>query len=158
RAVGEAVELARFELIQPLELHLAAILENYGLVISNQTFNACFRLVEESVQLFRRRKIFSVARDYPVVIQSDESAMPLLAGGRAMCLENVSMQFTISRMRSCRAVLSVSPLNDMIHDRTMNGWNAGCVNIVEDNLVHRSMLQHGSNALLFRYDDDSLRE
>ena len=158
RAVGEAVELARFELIQPLELHLAAILENYGLAISNQTFNACFRLVEESVQLFRRRKIFSVARDYPVVIQSDKSAMPLLAGGRATCLENVSMQFTISRMRSCRAVLSVSYLNDMIHDRTMNGWNAGCVNIVEDNLVHRSMLRHGSNALLFRYDDDSLRE
>jgi hypothetical protein len=158
RAVGEAVELARFDLSQPLELHLVAILKNYDLAISNQTFNTCFRLVEESVQLFRRRQIFSVARNYPVLIQSDESATPLLNGGRATRLDNISMQMTISRMRSCRAVLSVSYLNDMVHDRTMNGWNAGCVNIVEDNLVHQSFLRHGSNALLFRYDDDSLRE
>jgi hypothetical protein len=158
RAVGTAVELARFDLIHPLELHLIEALKNYGLAISDQTFNTCFRLVEESVQLFRRRKIFSVARDYPVLIQSDASATPLLTGGRAIRLENISMQLTISRMRSCRAVLSVSYLNDMVHDRTMNGWNAGCANIVEDNLVHRSFLQHGINGLLFRYDDDSLRE
>jgi len=157
-AVGEAVELARFDLIQPLEIHLAAILESRGLALPNQVFNACFRLVEESVQWFRRRKIFSIARDYPVIIQSDEAATSLLLGAVATCLENVSMQLTISRMRSCRAVLSVSYLNDMIHDRTMNGWNAGCVNIVEDNLVHRTILRHGVNALLFRYDDDSLRE
>ncbi len=53
------------------------------------------------------------------------------------------MQETLLRMTQCRSVLSVSPLNDMIHDRTMNAVNAGCVPIVEDNLAHRSILHHG---------------
>ena len=61
-------------------------------------------------------------------------------------------------MRLCRAVLSVSYANDMIHDRTSNGSNAGCVNILEDNLVHKGVFEHERNALLFRYDDNSLAE
>jgi hypothetical protein len=48
--------------------------------------------------------------------------------------------------------------HDLIHDRTMNGLNAGCVNLIEDNLAHRGVFQHGKNALLFRYEDDSLQE
>jgi hypothetical protein len=40
----------------------------------------------------------------------------------------------------------------------MNCLNAGGVAIIEDNLAHRSVFQHGMNALLFRYDDDSLHE
>ncbi len=46
----------------------------------------------------------------------------------------------------------------MIHDRTMNGLNAGCANIIEDNLAHRGIFRHGKTALLFRYGDDSLRD
>jgi hypothetical protein len=59
-------------------------------------------------------------------------------------------------MRLCRAVLSVSPINDSIHDRTCNALNAGCLPILEDNLAHRGLFVHGENALLFRYDDDSI--
>ena len=46
----------------------------------------------------------------------------------------------------------------MIHDRTLNGLNAGCINIVEDSLAHRRAFQNSKNALFFRYDDGSLRE
>jgi hypothetical protein len=68
------------------------------------------------------------------------------------------MQFTLARMPSCRSVLSVSPMNDMIHDRTMNALNGGSVAILEDNIAARSVFKHGKNALLFRYDDDSIEE
>jgi hypothetical protein len=68
------------------------------------------------------------------------------------------MQFTLARMSLCRAVLSVSPMSGLIHDRTMNALNAGCVAIAEDNLGSKGILQHKENALLFRYDDDSLDE
>ena len=71
---------------------------------------------------------------------------------------NVGMRTTIARTPFARAVLSVSHLNDMVHDRTLNGLNAGCVNIVEDSAIHRAIFKHGENALLYRYDDDSLRE
>jgi len=40
----------------------------------------------------------------------------------------------------------------------MNVLNAGCVNIVEDSLAHRTAFQDGRNPLFFRYEDDSLRE
>ena len=49
-------------------------------------------------------------------------------------------------------------MSDMIHDRTMNALNAGCVAIAEDNLAIKGLLEHKINALLFRYDDDSLDE
>ena len=71
---------------------------------------------------------------------------------------NVGMQFTLARIPACRSVLSVSPMNDMIHDRTMNALNGGCAAILEDNPVSRSIFRHGENALLFRYDDDSIAE
>ncbi len=68
------------------------------------------------------------------------------------------MQITLARIPLCRAVLSVSPFCDMIHDRTKNALNGGCVAIAEDNLRSRSLLKHKINSLLFRYDDDSLEE
>ena len=68
------------------------------------------------------------------------------------------MQTTFARMKSARAVLSASRVNDEIHDRIQNGLNAGCVNIVEGNAVNRSVLTAGTNALLFDYRDDMLRE
>jgi hypothetical protein len=156
-AVNEAVARARFDLAQPLEIHLAEIFEKSHREISNDAFNLCYHLLDASVQTFRRLKIFEIARNYPVLIQSDETAVPLMNGADATWELGVGMQQTVARMPTCRAVLSVSPINDMIHDRTMNGVNGGCVAIVEDNLAHRSVFQHGRNALLFRYDDDSLR-
>ncbi len=158
RAVKDATASARNDLIAPVETHLDDALRSFGEHVPNSIFNHCFRLVEESVQIFRRRKIFSVARNYPVLIQSDETAGALISGGTAKFVPNVSMPATLANMRLCRSVLSVSYANDMIHDRTSNGCNAGCVNIVEDNLVHQSVFEHGRNALLFRYDDDSLAE
>ena len=70
----------------------------------------------------------------------------------------MGMQFTLARIPMCRSVLSVSPVNDLIHDRTMNALNGGCVAILEDNLTGKSIFKHGKNALLFRYDDESLEE
>ena len=61
-------------------------------------------------------------------------------------------------MKSARAVLSTSRVNDEIHNRVQNGLNAGCVNIIEDNAVNRSVLTVGATALLFSYQDDMLRE
>ena len=49
-------------------------------------------------------------------------------------------------------------MNDMVHDRILNGLNAGCVNIIEDSFANRRVFEHGRNALFFSYDDDSLRE
>jgi hypothetical protein len=61
-------------------------------------------------------------------------------------------------MPNFRSILSVSPLNDLVHDRTMNALNAGCVPIIEDNTAHRRIFEHRKNALMFRYGDSSLHE
>ena len=157
-AVDEAILNARFDLDRPLEDYLVKALDKVGATLDNKTFNYCFWLVEDSVQAIRRLKVFEVARQFPVLIQSDSGALPFLEGGVATYAVDIGMQETLNRMTSCRAVLSVSPLNDMIHDRTVNGLNAACAVIAEDNSAYRSIFQHGKNALLFRYDDDSLRE
>ena len=158
KAVNAATAAAQFELIKPLEEHLIAAFADHNLVVNDSVFNTCFWLVEESVQAFRRIKIFEIARDYPVLIQSDPSAIPFLQGCAATVATNVSTRLTLERMRSCRAVVCPSPLNDMIHDRADNALNAGCVAIVEDNLANREVFSHGKNALIFRYEDSSLRE
>jgi hypothetical protein len=47
----------------------------------------------------------------------------------------------------------------MLHDRVLNGVNAGCCLVVEANLIHKKLFKDRSTALLFTYDhDDSLRE
>jgi hypothetical protein len=140
-----------------LQSHVAAALAKFKQAAPPETFNLYCQLVEEAVQTFRRLKIFAVARKYPVLIQSDDSAARFVHGTASLAT-NVGTHLTLTRMPSCRAVLSVSPINDMIHDRTMNALNGGCVAIAEDNLASKGLLQHNLNALLFRYDDDSLEE
>jgi hypothetical protein len=158
KAITEAFMLARYDLVEPIESHLTAALSAFAISLPNADFNSCIQILEEKVQVFRRLHVFKIARDYPALIQSDESARQFADGGKAEFAQDVGMQLTLSRMPAARAVVSVSHLNDMIHDRTLNGLNAGCVNIVEDSLAHRRAFQDGKNALFFRYDDDSLRE
>jgi hypothetical protein len=158
RAVDIACEQAYYDLDGPLERHLENALADANLAADNSLFNDAFGIVEDVVQIRRRQRIFEVARAFPVLIQSDESAAPFAAGGKARFETNVSMRTTFARMKSARAVLSASRVNDEIHDRIQNGLNAGCVNIIEGNAVHRSVLTAGANALLFNYRDDLLRE
>jgi hypothetical protein len=158
KAITEAFILARHDLLEPLESHLTAVLNAFAISLPNADFNSCMQILEEKVQIFRRLHVFKIARDYPVLVQSDESARQFADGGKAEFAQDVGMQLTFSRMPAARAVVSVSHLNDMIHDRTLNGLNAGCVNIIEDSLAHRRALQNSKNALFFRYEDDSLRE
>jgi hypothetical protein len=156
--VDDVVAAARHDLDRPLEVHLAAALTAHGRVIAKETFHSCMHVAAAAVQEFRRRHIFAVARDYPTLIQSDSLGIATASGGCADTRQDVGMRETLLRMRSARAVVSVSPLPDEIHDRTLNGLNAGCVNIVEDNAIHRAVFSHGEDALLFRYHDDSLRQ
>jgi hypothetical protein len=151
-----AIVEARFELDQPLEIHLTKALADNRLALDGATFNQCFRLLNDSVQHFRRSRIIKIASKFGVLIQSDATARGLIAAGPSSFRQDVSTPQTLATMRLCRAVLSVSPVNDSIHDRTCNALNAGCVPILEDNRVHRGLFSHGENALLFRYDDDSI--
>jgi hypothetical protein len=157
-AVRQAIASAQSDLLGSLHSHLAAALAASGQGVARQTFHTLCQIVEQAVQTFRRLKIFAAASKYPVLIQSDDSAVRFLQGSAASLVTNVSMQLTLARMPLCRAILSASPMNDMIHDRTMNALNAGCVAIAEDNLASKGLLQHKINALLFRYNDDSLDE
>jgi Glycosyl transferases group 1 len=141
-----------------LHPHVSTALEARGQTVPAGTFNSICHVVEQSVQTIRRLKIFSVAQKYPVLIQSDSSAAAYCNGSAAVLETNVGMQFTLARIPTCRSVLSVSPINDMIHDRTMNALNAGCVAILEDSPATKGIFKHGKNALLFRYDDDSIEE
>jgi hypothetical protein len=154
----EAIASARCDLTGSLESHVIDALAACKQSVTAETFHWLCHLVENSVQVFRRLQIFATARRYPVLIQSDESAAPFVEGAVAKLATNVGMPFTHARMPMCRAVLSVSPINDMIHDRTMNAFNAGCVAIAEDNFASKKLLRHKINALLFRYDDGSLDE
>jgi hypothetical protein len=154
----QAIGRAQFDLDRPLHQHLVAALASYNTEVPAPTFNALCHIVEQAVQTVRRLKIFSVARKFRVLVQSDDSARPYFEAADSTLETNVAMQYTLARMPSCRSVLSVSPMNDMIHDRTMNALNGGCVAILEDSPTARSLFKHGKNALLFRYDDDSIEE
>jgi len=100
-----------------------------------------------------------VAREFPVLIQSDiAGANHMRDTGAASFEQGVGMMETLARMQRARAVVSLSAVNDEIHDRTLNALNAGAVTVIEDNAVNRRFFTHGKNALLFRYDDDSLRQ
>jgi hypothetical protein len=158
KVTNEAISIARFELTKPLETHLIHCLKEHNLAVPNQIFNLCFQLLEEFVQMIRRIYIFKIVRNYPVIVQSDETAAAYVQGSSAGFSTETSMPGTLRRMPRCRSILSVSPMNDMIHDRTMNAVNAGCVPIIEDNLAHRQIFKHRYNALIFRYGDDSLKE
>src|SRR5262245_21643836 len=158
QAVDRACEQAYYDLDDPLERHLQDALTDAGLRLGNSLFNDAFQIVEDVVQIRRRQRIFEIARAFPVVIQSDASAAPFVSGGKARFETGVSMQTTLARLKSARAVLSASRVNDEIHNRILNGLNAGSVNIVEGNVVNRSALTDGQNALFFNYRDDTLRK
>jgi hypothetical protein len=157
-AVHDAIAIARYDLSGSLHAHLISALGTRGESVSSEDFNSLCHIVEQSVQTFRRLQVFATAEKYPVLIQSDDSARRFVRGSVATLATNVGMQFTLARIPMCRAVLSVSPISDMIHDRTMNALNGGCVAIAEDSISVKGFLKHRINALLFRYDDDSLDE
>jgi hypothetical protein len=158
QAVDIACEQAYYDLDGPLERHLENALADAGLALDNCLFNDAFQIVEDVVQIRRRQRIFEIARAFPVLIQSDESAAPFASGGKARFEPNVSMQTTLARLKSARSVISASRVNDELHNRIHNGLNAGCVNIIENNAVNRSVLTDGETALFFSYRDDMLRE
>jgi hypothetical protein len=157
RAVDRAIRTAFADLDRPIETHLVAALTAAGLDLADHRFNFCVQIIEETVQIRRRQWIFTVARRYSVLIQSDETARPMVKGGGAAFAADVDMKTTFERMRQARAVLNVSHVNDEIHNRTINGLNAGCASIIEDSTVHRRLFKDRTNALFFRYGDDSLQ-
>lgn len=156
--VEEAIARAQNDLDHPIERHLlddsapAALLERPDMI------HRCIQIVEEIVQVRRRLTVLSIAAEFPVLIQSDLARYYLPERRIANIEENVSMQETIARMKRARSVVSLTHINDEIHNRTVNALNAGSVNIIEDNVVHRRYFTHGKNALLFRYGDDSFRQ
>src|SRR5262249_42126789 len=158
RVVETAIEAALPDPMRPLVAHFNEALAAAGLDIPNPLRHACMQMIEEIVQITRRQRIFDVLREFPMLIQSDEASRPFQPGAAATFAENVAMAPTWSRLRQCRAQVSISNMHDMVHDRILNGLNAGCLNIVEDSLANRAAFRHGVNALFFRYGDDSLRE
>ena len=157
-AVSAAIDAARCDLLNPIEDHFLAALEAQGLAPPSPVFNACVQVVDELTQEWRRRYVFEVARAFPVLIDTDVELPALKTGASATFIKDSHSHRTINRLFSSRAVVSVSNLGDLMHDRTLNGMNAGCANILEDNAVHRRVFKHGVDALFFRYDDDSLRD
>ena len=156
--VSNAIDRAYPDLIRPVESHLEEALTEAGLSIPDATRHRCVQLIEEIVQIRRRQKIFSIAREFPVLIQSDEASRPFQAVATASFEEDVNMAVTWSRLKQARAQVSVSNMHDMVHDRILNGLNAGCANVVEDSIANRRAFAPGRNVLFFRYDDDSLRQ
>lgn len=160
-AVRAAIESARLDVTGPLEDHLERSLAQGGRELPLETFHSCARIVEDITQIERRLKIFQTASRFAVRIQTDAPPSWLTEGAAATFHTDpasTSNIATMGVMPSCRALLSVALTNDMLHDRVANALNAGCVAIVEDNAIHRRLFEHHKNALLFRYDDDSLSE
>lgn len=145
-------------MIEPLEIHLERTLASSELTIADARRHTCMQMIEEIVQIRRRQRIFEIAREFPLLIQSDPASRPLQAGAKATFMENQDVAVTWARLKLSRAHVSISNMHDMVHDRILNGLNAGCVNVVEDNYANRHVFEHGRDALFFRYDDDSLRE
>jgi hypothetical protein len=158
RVVEETIESCYFDLIEPLELYLERALASSELAIADALRHTCMQMIEEIVQIRRRKKIFEVAREFPLLIQSDPASRPFRIGAKATFKENQDVAVTWARLKLARAHVSISNMHDMVHDRILNGLNAGCVNIVEDNYANRRAFGHGRDALFFRYSDDSLRE
>ena len=158
QVIEAAIDEAYLDVLQPLEIHLERALDSAGVEIPNATRHTCMQMLEEVVQIMRREKIFEIAREFPILIQSDEASRPFQTGAAARFEENVDMALSWSRLKQSRGHVSISNMHEMVHDRILNGMNAGCVNIVEDSVANRRAFEHGKNALFFRYDDDSLKE
>jgi hypothetical protein len=158
RTVERTIENGYLDMIEPLEIHLERTLASSELTIADARRHTCMQMIEEIVQIRRRQRIFEIAREFPLLIQSDPASRPLQAGAKATFMENQDVAVTWARLKLSRAHVSISNMHDMVHDRILNGLNAGCVNVVEDNYANRHVFEHGRDALFFRYDDDSLRE
>ena len=80
-AVMEASSLAQEDLILPIEIHACAVLANLGILLRPRELHGFVQMVEDKVQAFRRLYVLKIARDYPVLIQSDDTAraMPTAA-------------------------------------------------------------------------------
>jgi len=157
KPVREAIELAYYDLQAPIERHLLSIGPVAEVLEESNMLHRCIQIIEDAVQVRRRLKVFEIARKFPVLLQSDV-ASSYLDSGLATLEEGVSITETLGRMRRAKSVISLTHVNDELHDRVLNGLNAGVVNIIEDNKIHREIFRHGENALFFRYEDDSLRE
>jgi len=156
--VVESIELTFSDLESPIESQILSHGAAAELLDNRVMLHRCVGLIEDAVQIKRRLKVFEVARNYPVLMQSDIASRYFSVTGLARLEENVPMAETNSRMQRSRSVVSVVHANDEVHDRTLNGINAGSVNIIEDNRINRQLFRHGENALIFRYDDDSLKD
>jgi hypothetical protein len=157
KPVRDAIEIAYYDLQAPIESHLLSIGPNAGVLVESGMLHRCIQIIEDVVQVRRRLKVFKIARKFPTLLQSDV-ASSYLDSGLAALEEGVGIKETLSRMRRAKSIISLAHVNDELHDRVLNGLNAGAVNIIEDNKIHREIFRHGKNALFFRYDDDSLRE
>ena len=158
RVVEQTIESCYLDLIEPLEIHFERALASRELAIAGTLRHSCMQMIEEIVQIKRRQDIFKVAREFPLLIQSDPASRPLQAGAKATFKENQDVAVTWARLKLARSHVSISNMHDMVHDRTLNGLNAGCLNIIEDSYANRRLFEHGRDALFFRYSDDSLRE
>ena len=157
-AVREAIEAARSDLHNPIEQHFFGNAPPPELLDNARTFHHCIQLIDDIVQMRRRLEVFNIARKFPVLIQSDIAQRYLPDPCQASVEQGVSRKETLARMQQSRAVVSMIHTNDEIHSRVLNALNAGAVNIIEDNVVHRRFFSHGENALFFRYGDNSLNE
>ena len=158
RVVEQTIEGSYLDIIEPLEVHFERALASSELTIADTLRHSCMQMIEEIVQIKRRQEIFKVAREFPLLIQSDSASRPLQAGAKATFKENQDVAVTWARLKLARSHVSISNMHDMVHDRTLNGLNAGCLNIIEDSYANRRVFEHGRDALFFRYSDDSLRE
>jgi hypothetical protein len=158
RAIEQAIESGYLDMIEPLEVHFDHALASSELAIADTLRHSCMQMIEEIVQIKRRQKIFEVAREFPLLIQSDSASRPLQARAKATFRENQDVAVTWARLKLARAHVCISNMHDMVHDRILNGLNAGCANIIEDSYANRRVFEHGRDAFFFRYSDDSLRE
>ena len=158
RAVNDGIAAAQNDLQHPIERHFFDGSPPPNLLDTAGEMHQCIQIIEEIVQIRRRLGVFKIASEFPVLLQSDIASEYLDNFSAAAYESGVSMTETLVRMRCARAVVSLTHINDEIHNRTLNGLNAGAVNIIEDTPAHREFFTHGDNALLFRYGDDSLRE
>src|SRR5690242_550433 len=97
-AARDAIARARDDLAAPLQAHVAAALAAAGQSIPLSLFNEISALSEHGVQAYRRLKLFAVARRYPVLVQSDETAAAFVNGASATFAANVGMQLTLAKM------------------------------------------------------------
>jgi hypothetical protein len=147
RVVEQTIEDSYLDIIEPLEVRFERMLANNELAIADTLRHSCMQMIEEIVQIKRRQEIFKIAREFPLLIQSDPASQSLQAGAKATFKENQDVAVTWARLKLARSQVSISNMHDMVHDRTLNGLNAGCLNIIEDSYANRRLFEHGRDAL-----------